>query len=77
MFHFACGLLIITEDLQYAQIIFFWIFVSYRQLQIQHLTPSIQVYSHSHTGKGIYLCAYDSGFNRCHVHSLHCRLRYR
>jgi len=34
MFHFACGLLIINENLQYARIIllFLWIFVRYTQL---------------------------------------------
>ena len=62
MFHFACGLLIINEDLQYARIIFFFlqIFVCYRHLPINTTSKAIEkaITSPDRTGGKVY---YQSG----------------
>jgi len=64
MFHFACGLLIINEDLQYARIIFsscrFSSVTGIYKYNIQR--HAFMVYSRRHVGNVIYPCAYDPEF---------------
>jgi len=65
MFHFACGLLIINEDLQYARIIFsscrFSSITGTYKYNLQ--CHAFMVYSREHVGNVVYSCAYDPGFN--------------